>query len=412
MINSKYPVIIIGAGHAGLSLSAYLSKLDVKHLILEKHEVAYSWKHERWDSFCLVTPNWQCNLPNYQYTGDDPKGFMVKNDIVDFVQQYAKQINAPVKTNVEVTQIVQVESGDFEVTCAQGESYLAQQIVLATGGYHDPIILPVSKEFPAEVYQIHSKDYRNAQQLPEGDVLVVGSGQSGCQIAEDLLFEGRNVHLAVGNAPRAPRVYRGRDAVEWLDLMGHYDLPIDKHPLGEKVREKSNHYLTGRDGGREIDLRVHATHGMQLYGRLNKIVGDQIVFHDDLIQNLDAADATYNRIRAMIDTYIKENNIEAAQEPKYKPVWSPSPEYAQRTLKTSQIKSIIWSTGFRTNYDYVKLPIFDNKHPTHTRGITSIPGIYFLGLPWLYTWGSGRMSGIAKDAEYISQRIKKLWDNL
>jgi putative flavoprotein involved in K+ transport len=253
---------------------------------------------------------------------------------------------------------------------------------------------------------LHSSAYRNPEQLPDGEVMVVGTGQSGCQIAEDLHLAGRKVHLVVGSAPRCPRVYRGREAVEWLDDLGQYDLPVDQHRLKENVRKNANHYLTGRDGGRDIDLRKFALEGMSLYGRLKDIQHGQLQFGDDLVANLDNADRVYNGICGLIDEHIARNAIEAPLQPHYQPVWQPDEPAATLDPVAAGISTVIWTTGFRSDWSWIELPIFDGAgYPTHRRGVTSMDGVYVLGLPWLYTWGSGRFVGVGRDSEFIAKHI-------
>lgn len=399
------PVIIVGGGHAGLSIAYYLKERNIDYLIFEKHRIAHAWRAERWDSFCLVTPNWQCQLPGFPYAGPDPHGFIAKDEIIAYIEAYAALIKPPLREGVAVTKLRRGGDGLFDVSTTEGD-YVTSNVVVAIGGYHVPSIPRLAERLPKDILQIHSSAYRNPQCLPDGEVLVVGSGQSGCQIAEDLHLAGRRVHLSVGSAPRAPRVYRGRDAVEWLHDMGHYDLPVDRHPLKEKVRGKSNHYLTGRDGGREIDLRRFALEGMQLYGRLADADGTRLFFRPDLKQNLDAADAVYTGIRNGIDQYIAENGIATPLDPPYEPVWAPTREILEIDCRALNITSLIWSTGFRTDFKWIEIPVFDGSgYPGHVRGVTGVEGLYFLGLPWLYTWGSGRFSGIARDALYIADRI-------
>jgi len=248
--------------------------------------------------------------------------------------------------------------------------------------------------------------------LPRGEVTVVGSGQSGCQIAEDLHLAGRRVHLCVGGAPRTARRYRGKDVVDWLNEMGYYDKAIHEHPQRERVRNKANHYVTGRDGGRDIDLRKFATEGMSLYGRLKNIRGSTFHFSADLKQNLDQADAVADSIKNTIDKYIDANGICAPVEPRYQPLWQPDAEVLELDYIAEGITTIIWSIGFHADYRWIELPIFDGKgYPGHHRGVTMVPGLYFLGLPWQYTWGSGRFSGVARDAKYLLEHIEAMRDD-
>jgi putative flavoprotein involved in K+ transport len=405
---SHISVVVIGGGQAGLAMSYQLTQSGIEHVVLEKNQIAHSWKTQRWDAFCLVTPNWQCQLPGYPYQGSDPKGFMLRDEIVGYVEGYARHISAPVKEGVAVTRLRQDASGGFALETSAG-NLSADAVVLAVSGYHVPKIPQMSDRLDRSVSQLHSSAYRNPEQLPPGGVMVVGTGQSGCQIAEDLHLAGRKVHLVVGSAPRCPRVYRGREAVEWLDDLGQYDLPVDQHKLKENVRKNANHYLTGRDGGRDIDLRKFALEGMSLYGRLKDIHDGQLQFGDDLAANLDNADRVYNGICGLIDEYIARNAIEAPVQPHYQPVWQPQELQAPAaTLDpvAAGISTVIWTTGFRSDWSWVELPIFDGAgYPTHRRGVTSMDGVYVLGLPWLYTWGSGRFVGVGRDSEFIAKHI-------
>jgi putative flavoprotein involved in K+ transport len=403
---SHYQVVIVGGGQAGLSMSYCLKEKGIDHLVIEKNRVGHAWRNERWDSFCLVTPNWQCALPGFPYAGQDPHGFMVKNQIVQYIEEYVDGFKPPVVEGIAVTQVERDEAGLFRIETTQG-IVTANEIVVAVGGYHLPIIPSAASKVPPGIQQLHSVDYRNPESLPPGEVLVVGTGQSGCQIAEDLHLAGRKVHLCVGDAPRVARRYRGKDVVEWLDKMKYYDIPVEKHPLGAGVREKTNHYVTGRDGGRDIDLRKFALEGMQLYGRFEDIQNGVIRFGEDLRKNLDGADAVSESIKNGIDKFIADNGIDAPVEERYVPVWEPSADAVNcLNLNGGKLSCIIWCIGFRTDFTWIKEPIFDQRgYPRHERGITQAPGLYFLGLPWQHTWGSGRFSGVGSDAAYLAQHI-------
>ncbi|MCL1491546.1 MAG: MSMEG_0569 family flavin-dependent oxidoreductase [Pseudanabaena sp. Salubria-1] len=404
-MTNHYPVVIVGGGQAGLSISYCLKERDLDHIVFEKNQIANAWRSQRWDSFCLVTPNWQCQLPGYPYKGNEPEGFIKKDEIVAYIENYARSFNPPIKEGVEVLNLRRGDRGIFEVATSIGD-YTADQVVVAAGAYHQPKIPKISERLPEHILQVHSSKYKNPESLPDGAVLVIGTGQSGCQIAEDLHLAGRKVHLCVGSAPRSPRRYRGKDAVEWLDLMGYYDLSIDQHPQKEKVRSKANHYLTGRDGGREIDLRRFALEGMQLHGRLKNIASNKLEFFNDLKQNLDGADAVSESIKKTIDNFIAKNNLDAHLELPYQPVWQPAMDIPDLDLAEANITTVIWCTGFQSDFSWIEIPVFDGKgYPCHDRGVTDIKGLYFLGLPWLYTWGSGRFSGVARDATYLADYI-------
>ena len=410
MLNSAHhsdlhQVVVIGAGQAGLSVSQALQQHGIRPLVLEKNRIGHAWDQQRWDSFCLVTPNWQCQLPDFPYDGDQPQGFMAKAEIVTFLRRFAQHVGADVHEGVAVQRLSQTGSG-YRLLTSEGE-VRAQQVVVATGGYHTPRRHPLAERLPTSVLQLDARDYRNAGSLPEGPVLVVGSGQSGSQIAEDLFLTGRTVHLSVGSAPRSPRMYRGRDVVDWLDRMGYYAMPISEHDDPRSVRAKTNHYLTGRDGGREIDLRRRAIEGLHLHGRLAMISSDRIRFADDLSRNLDQADAVYCRIRSSIDSWIEKQAIEAPSEAPYSPCWQPPDgQDPGLDLTGEPLAAVIWCTGYRSDFSWIDVPVFDGSgQPAHDRGVTQSNGLYFLGLPWLHTWGSGRFCGVKDDALYLARLI-------
>ncbi|MES1951646.1 flavin-dependent oxidoreductase, MSMEG_0569 family protein [Salinisphaera sp. S4-8] len=406
-IGRHWPVVVIGGGQAGLSASYWLQQADIDHIVLEKHRVGHAWRDKRWDTFCLVTPNWQCRLPGFGYDGDDPNGFMEKDEIVAYLERYADFVDPPLREGVTVTRLGRDERATFRVETSAGTA-TADQVVLAVAGYHVPRVPRIAERVPTTIDQLHSVDYRNPEQLAAGEVMVVGTGQSGCQIAEDLHRAGRRVHLCVGSAPRAPRVYRGRDSVDWLERMGTYDVTVAHHPESEyTLRHKANHYMSGRDGGHEIDLRAFALDGMQLYGRLATIeAGGRMRFEANLADNLDSADATYCKIRDSIDAYIAEQGIDAPAAEPYRPVWQPPFEPEALALDDSGIRTIIWATGFAGDFSWVEAPVFDGRgEPVHRRGVTPVDGLYFLGLPWLNTWGSGRFAAVGADAQYLVDQI-------
>ena len=405
-MTEQHTVVVIGGGQAGLSISWHLVQRGIDHVVLERESIAHEWRDSRWDSFTLVTPNWQCTLPGYTYSGGDPDGFMNREQTYQFVRGYADTFDPPVREGVAVVAVRQSGSGGFDVDTTEGPMH-ADHVVVAVGGYHTPVVPRFAERLPADITQLHSSQYRSAGALPAGEVLVVGNGQSGAQIAEDLHLAGRTVHLVTGGAPRVARFYRGRDCVAWLHDMGTYDVSIADHPGGLGKRENTNHYVTGRDGGRDIDLRAFALAGMRLYGRLLDVVDGTLRFAPTLESSLDAADAVSESIKDSIDAYIDRAGIDAPREERYVPVWRPEREVTELELPTSGITSVVWSIGFRTDYRWLRAGVFDGEgHPTHNRGVTAVPGLYFLGLPWQHTWGSGRFAGVARDAEYLADRIE------
>lgn len=405
LAGTHYPVIVVGAGQAGLSMSYWLQRWGVDHLVVERDTAGHEWWDRRWDSFCLVTPNWQCVLPGFSYRGPDPDGFMARDEVAAYVASYAQSFNFPLVEGVEVVALRERVSGGFEVSTSAG-ALTCDQVVVATGPYQVPSIPRMAAKFPASVQQLHSSQYRRPEQLPEGAVLVVGTGQSGAQIAEDLHRAGRTVHLAVGSAPRIPRFYRGRDVVAWLADMGYYERNIDSFSDADAVRFRANHYVTGRDGGHDIDLRTFAQEGMRLYGRLSGVCSGILSFRQDLRENLDHADAVLESVKDAIDEYISARGLSAPEEARYRPVWIPDEQPSQLSLAGSGITTVIWCTGFDRDDRWIRVPVFDGRgYPTHDRGVTRCRGLYFLGLPWQHTWGSGRFSGVGADAEYLAEHV-------
>ena len=413
------PVVIVGGSQSGLAASWCLKQRGIEHIVFERDTVANAWRNQRWDSFCLVTPNWQCTLPGFSYTdeygGTDPDGFMVRDEIIEYIEAYRTHFDPPLREHTAVQKVSTHELG-FEVL-AGSERYLAADVIIASGAYHLPKLPALSETFPQHVMQLHSSTYKSPEQIPDGEILVVGTGQSGCQIAEDLHLARRTVHLAVGSAPRAPRRYRGRDVTAWLVDMGHYDVTVDEHPLGEAVRHKTNHYMTGRGGGRDIDLRRFALEGMQLHGRLTKLTDDHLHFDDSMPGNLDAADASAERIKKEIDKWIAANNIDAVVDEPWSPCFQPEGGETQISLQTThpqKLAAVIWATGFSSDYPWLDAPTFDDeKQIVHWRGGSrEVDGLWVLGLPWMVTWGSGRFSGVARDAQYIAERIGERHEEL
>jgi putative flavoprotein involved in K+ transport len=399
-------VAVVGGGQAGLAASWHLTRAGARHVVFEARTAAHEWTDARWDSFTLVTPNWHCDLPGYPYDGGDPDGFMTRDEVARWLAGYAPTFGPPVREHARVTALTERDGGGFALTVAGPdgeEAWQAGSVIIATGGYHVPVVPPWAAALDPAVTQLESARYKSAARLPAGAVLVVGSGQSGAQIAEDLHLAGRQVHLAVGNAPRVARSYRGKDVMTWLAEMGLYDTPVQRYPGGLAAREKTNHYVTGRDGGRDVDLRQFAAGGMRLYGRLSGGRGTRLSFAPTLARSLDRADSVYNSICGDIDRHIERAGLPAPAGRRYEPVWAPGREPLELDLAEAGVTSVIWAIGYRPDYRWAKVGVFDGAgHPTHARGVTAVPGLYFLGLPWLHTWGSGRFHGIARDAAHVA----------
>ena len=331
---------------------------------------------------------------------------MVRSQIIEYLEGFKLAVNAPVREGVEVLSITSRTERGFYVATSMG-AFTANQIVIASGGYDIPIIPRMAERLPTDIVQLHSAQYRNADALPAGGVLVVGSGQSGAQLAEDLHLSGRKVFLAVGEPPRCARFYRGRDVVDWLADMNYYDMSVDKHPLREGVRDNTNHYVTGRGGGRDIDLRQFALEGMELFGRLEDMQDGALKFAPNLRRNLDSADKTYNGINAAIDKHIQSHGISAEPASVYQAVWQPA--RARIDLRRVQSRHYVGALVYR----------IPNRFQLHRRPSIRWPrlsrpsarrdpraGVIFSWSAVAYTWGSGRFSGIARDAGYLVERIK------
>ncbi|MHA3701270.1 MSMEG_0569 family flavin-dependent oxidoreductase [Jatrophihabitans sp. YIM 134969] len=399
-------VVVVGGGQAGLAMSRQLVDRGVDHVVFERDTVGHEWADRRWESFCLVTPNWQCDLPGFPYAGGDPDGFMLRDEIVAFLRAYRASFDPPVREGVAVTSVRRAADGGFDLTTSAGEWH-ASSVVVATGGYHTPRLPRLADRLPAGVVSVHSSAYRSPEALPPGAVLVVGTGQSGAQIVEDLHVAGRDVHVAVGSAPRVARRHRGQDVMKWLFDNGYYGMPVHEHSQGERVRLQANHYVTGRDGGHDLDLRAFARDGVTLHGRLLDVEDGRARFAGDLAANLDHADDVYNGINANIDGWIAAQGIDVPAAEPYRPVWHPPVDQpAELDLVAAGIGAVVWSTGYTRDYGWIEVPAFTGRgYPQHLRGVSSQPGLFFLGLPWLWTWGSGRFLAVADDSAFLADRI-------
>ena len=404
-IDQKVSVVVVGGGQAGLSASYYLCQFGIDHVVLERSKRFHSWKNDRWDSFCLVTPNWQCRLPDWPYTGKDPDGFMTKNELIEYLEGFAKSFNSPLLEGIRVTGVSKGSDGKFQVQTSDG-SWTASKVILATGSYDQQQKPSFADNLSPRIHQVGSIYYKSPADIPDGMCLVVGTGQSGVQMMEDLWLAGRQVSLSVGSAPRSPRLYRGKDSTDWLYEIGEYSRSIDQQPDPKTTEAKTNHYLSGRDGGHEIDLRKFAREGLPLYGTVSKIEGEKIFFSSDLEKNLDLADNSYLRICSLIDDYIEKNSIAAPEKPTFKKLWRPEQEVSHIDANEKNITSVIWCTGFTPDYSWLKIDCLDERgRPIHKRGVSNQEGLFFLGLNWLHTWGSGRFLSVGDDAKFVVSEI-------
>jgi putative flavoprotein involved in K+ transport len=406
-MNEQVETVIIGAGHAGLTMSYYLRQLGREHVILDRGRVAERWRSERWDSFFFQFPNWTIELPGYKYKCDNPDEFVPGREIVRFVEDYAQLIEAPLRCGVEVNSLRPLDGGRYLVQTATS-AIEATNVVIATGPYQRPSIPPISAGVPNDIFQIHSSRYRNSNQLPPGAVLVVGGGSSGCQIAEDLNRSGRQVYLSVGRHLRVPRHYRGRDYGYWRFVMGGWDRTVDSLPAGAK--NLPTPLLTGFNGGHDVDFRRMAAEGIVLAGHLETIRDGTLIHAADLEENLAKGDEWFTDFKRSVDEYVTETDLDAPEEKLPGQNIATSKEVSHPVLdvnlRGAGITSIVWASGFRYDFSWIEVPVCDETGaPVHRRGVAASYGIYFLGLKWLYKMKSAFLSiaGCAEDAAYLAE---------
>jgi len=397
-------VLIVGGGQAGLAMSEHLSAADVPHVILERHRIAERWRSGRWDSLVANGPAWHDRFPTLEFADVGPDAFASKEQVADYFVAYAEKIAAPVRCGVEVTSVRRnAGRAGFRVQTTDG-SVEARYVVAATGPFQRPVIPPVVGD-DAGLLQMHSSGYRNPDQLPDGAVLVVGAGSSGVQIADELLRSGRRVYLSVGPHDRPPRRYRGRDFVWWLGVLGKWD--ADAPPQGA---EHVTIAVSGAFGGHTVDFRDLAARGMTLVGLTVSFEDGTMRFATDLGANIAAGDANYLSLLDEADAYVTRMGLDLPQEPEAREL-GPLPAcvtepVVELDLAGAGVRSIIWATGFAVDYSWLQVDAFDaDGKPNHRRGVSSEPGVYFLGLPWLSRRGSSFIWGVWHDARYLADHI-------
>jgi putative flavoprotein involved in K+ transport len=402
-------IVVIGGGQAGLALSYYLTAQSREHLILEQDRIVESWRSKRWDSLRLIATNWSLRLPEFQYDGDDPDGFMGKDEVVARLETYAQSFGAPVREGVRVTAIERGSTDPHFLVRTQGDSYMASQVVLATGALQQPRVPACAARLPAGVTQVVAPAYRTPQSLPPGAVLVVGSGETGCQIAEELVRAGRSVFLAGGRSWWVPRRYRARDVAVWVRLLGWFERTVDELPPGVRTGQ-SNPQLTGSDGGHDISGHTLARQGVTLLGRLQDIRDGRAFFAADLAANLAWGDEQARSWLQAIDDLIAQQGLEAPPED-WPDELVTSEDHSDEVLTELDladvgISTVIWAMGYRPDLAWVGLPILDGEgYPVQRRGVTKVPGLYILGLDWLHTAKSGLFAGVGEDAAYLASQI-------
>ena len=405
MLIEKIDTLIVGGGQAGIAMSEHLSNCKIPHLVLERNRIAERWRSERWDSLVANGPAWHDRFPNMEFADFDPNGYPSKEQVVDYFVAYAEMIKAPIRCGVEVKEVRRnVGRPGFRVETSDG-IIEANNVVAATGPFQRPLI-PKFEFEKNKITQIHSSQYQNPEQLPDGGVLVVGAGSSGAQIADELLRSGKSVYLSVGPHDLPPRSYRGRDFVWWLGVLGKWEA-VTKDPGTEHITIA----VSGAHGGQTVDFRGLAERGISLLGRTQLFKNNMMYFAPDLTKNIAGGNAYTLSLLDQADDYVIRNGLNFPLEPEAREVL-PDPECVTNPileidLEEAGINSIVWATGFDVDFSWLKVDALDeNGRPKHERGISTESGIYFLGLPWQSRRGSAFIWGVWQDAKFLADQIK------
>jgi putative flavoprotein involved in K+ transport len=402
----RIETVIIGGGQAGLAMSYHLGGLGHAHVVLERHRVAERWRSQRWDSLIFQSPNWNVSLPGLALSAADPDAFASRDEVLRFIEGYAAFIRAPLRCGAPVTSLRRAVDGKRLIVETPTGRLEARNVVIATG----PFQLPVAPlQIADSVLNLHSSQYRNPQALPPGAVLVIGTGNSGAQIAEELCWYGRRVFLSVSEHRRVPRSYRGKDFIWWYLALGDADTTVDQRQAAQPAR-----LFTGVRGGHDLNLRHLAADGVVLLGRVLGGRNGELTIANDLAENLARGDASFIDFIRQADQHALRQGLDLPPSDAVDEVRRSSANVADPIqtldLAAAGISTIIWANGFRYDFGWVDLPIFaegtsSGRVPVHTRGITSVPGVYFLGLPWLYKYKSSFLHGVGEDAEYLAEHI-------
>jgi len=403
----RIETVIVGGGQAGLATSYWLTQFGREHVVLEQAaHPANAWRAGRWDSFTLVIPNWGLRMPGAEYDGPDPDAYMPRDELVAYFDRYVARFHLPVRCNTRVLSAEVMDGGGYLVR-TEGRAIRAGNVVVATGYEQLPKVPTFAAGIAPEVTQIHSSRYRNPGALPDGAVLVVGTAQSGCQIAEELYQCGRTVFLATGgSAGRSPRRYRGRDTFAWLYEMGFFDRTADQFPF---PRERfAPPHVSGTKGGHTLNVHQFARDGVTLLGHLRGAAGGRLAIAPDLHENLGRIDGFEVQQRQMIDGYIQARGLDAPAEDVPPPIRDgyAQPIVEQLDLKAAGIGTIIWATGYRYDFGLVKAPVFGaDGFPIQTNGVTGCPGLAFVGMPWMPSLKSGVLAGVGEFAGHVASAI-------
>ena len=394
--------VVIGAGQAGLSASYHLTRRGIEHVVLERGRVGETWRSERWDGFVLNTPNWTLDLPGFPYAGPEPDAFAPRAEVIRYFEEYAESFSAPVREGAEVTHVSRDDDGFLIETV--GDALAAHSVIVAAGSYQRPTAAPLGHNLPEDVFQLHTRDYRRPAQLPDGGVLVVGSGQSGCQIADELVDAGRHVVLSVGRCPWFPRVYRGREVMHWLVETGRVDDTLESLP-SPAARLACNPPVSGNDGGHDCNPRWLARRGVDLVGRIADVDGHVVRFAEGLEASLAAGDEFLTAFKRRVDEYVSLSGLDVPEAEPVEPAM-PARHVPELDLRAAGVTTVLWANGFRPDHSWIEGVETDEQGwPIHERGISPIAGLAFVGLHWLYRRKSALLIGVGEDAEYIVSRL-------
>jgi putative flavoprotein involved in K+ transport len=402
---------VIGAGHAGLAMSRCLAERSIDHVVLERGEVANTWRNERWDSLRLLTPNWQSRLPGFGYSGNDPDGYRTVPEVIRFIADYAKAISAPVETNTRVTSVRRTDTG-YLVRTERGD-WSCQAVVLASGACNTARVPAVADAVPSSIACLTAQQYRNPGQLADGSVLVVGASASGTQIASEIQRSGRPVYLSVGEHIRAPRMYRGKDIQWWMDAAGVHDERHDTVDDITRARRVPSLQLAGTPDRSTLDLNALTDIGVTLVGRLAGIANGKAQFAGSLRNMCALSDLKMGRLLDTIDAWARENGVDHTVEPPYRlpPTRIADSPPLGIDLAAGKIKTIVWATGYRPDYTWLDLPVLDRKGMVrHDGGVADLPGLYLMGLHFMRRRKSSLIDGAGDDARELSDHLSSYLD--
>jgi putative flavoprotein involved in K+ transport len=411
---TEFDVIVIGAGSAGLGVGYHLGAASVDFLIVERGEIGESWRSQRWDSFAVNTPNRMNGLPGSPYDGDDPEGFWLRDQLVESFERHAARHSLPIRTGTAVVGVSALDDRFVVDTVDRdgvSESLTARNVVVASGGQATPKIPTISSRFPDSIVQLHAADYRSPEALPEGAVVVIGSGQSGCQIVEDLVEAGRTVYLCTSRVARVPRRYRGADVIDWMVDVGLMDQQVED--LADPVMQFAAQPQVSGVGprGRTVSLQELQRQGVRLMGRLSDVTDGVLTTDNGLAGHIAFADGFSAELKQNIDAFVEGHGIDAppAEVDPIDVAAGPGVAAAglvSLDLAAESVSTVVWCTGFDGDFSWLRVPATDaDGRPVHVRGVSPVPGIYFLGFPWLHTRKSGIILGVDEDARWVAEAI-------